>query len=125
LSQIVVGGGGGGITLFYPPGNSLKWLPGSGARYAVWERHERAVLHEADVAVHSGVELRRAGPRDSLHVDLSVTFTGPRQHMNAVVPNVWQAATQSIQVAEEQLGEVSLASQEQAVVDVQLEEATW
>lgn len=99
-------------------------LPGSSACYAVGKRHEGSVLHEADVTLHRGVELGSAGPRDALHVDLTLTFSGACQHVNAVVTNVGQTAAQSVQVAEEEFGEVALTPEEQAVMDVQLEEAT-
>jgi hypothetical protein len=63
-------------------------LPGSSARYAVGKSHECSVLHEADVPINRGIELGRAGPRDALHVNLSLTFPGPRQNVEPVVPDV-------------------------------------
>ena len=98
-------------------------VPGAGACYATGERHESSILDEADVSIHGGVELWRTTPRDTLHVNLSLTLSCSWQHVYAVVPNIRQAATQCIQVAEEQLGEVALPTQEQAIVDIQIKEA--
>lgn len=68
-------------------------LPGAGARYATGECHESSIFHETDVSIHGGVELGRTTPRDPLYVNLSLTFSSSWQHVNAIVPNIWQAAT--------------------------------
>ena len=67
--------------------------PGASACYATGEGHESSVFYEADVSIHRGVELGRTAPRNALYVNLSLTLSGSRQHVNTIVPNIWKAAT--------------------------------